>query len=56
MRPCVWCARMTHSPKRVCSNCTRIERSAGTYSPNDGLKGGRWVLGPRRVLVWEVAE
>lgn len=55
MKPlCVWCGRPTYSPKRVCHSCRTVERNKHEYSPDDALTGGRWVLGPRRVLVWEV--
>lgn len=54
MKNCHWCGRMTHSANRVCQGCITVDRrQPGGYSPDDGLKGGRWVLSPRRILVWE---
>lgn len=54
MNRCVWCGVTTSSPERVCRGCVNTERRAHLV-PDDtvALRGGRWVMGPRRVLVWE---
>jgi hypothetical protein len=44
-RRCRTCGRNCHSRHGLCQECR-------TDIP---LRGGRWVLGPRRVLVWESA-
>ena len=52
---CHWCARPTTSRDRVCQQCVTVNRRANLVPADDvALTGGRWVLGPRRVLVWEV--
>jgi hypothetical protein len=40
---CHICRRKTNARASICKTC-RVEIP---------LTGGRWVLGPRRVLVWE---
>lgn len=42
-RACFWCGIRTLNPDRVCIDCV----------DDIALEGGEWVIGPRRVLVWE---
>jgi hypothetical protein len=54
MKPCHWCGTATFSHNRVCQDCRGIDKRRNVTPPADhALTGGRWVLGPNRIQVWQ---